>query len=307
VTTVDEREALRFLCTAFEPDDWIAVFLRCHETGQVRQRVGPLARFLQPSFHRWLRAMNAQRFNVYVSVNTIRPGCRRRTKDAIAAVRHVFLEADHDGCGLLERIGARRDLPRPSYILESSPGRVHVFWRASGFTAGGIEGLERLLARDLDTDIAATTCSQTTRLPGFRNHKRRPSHLVRAVYTDVVTRYTPGSFPNPPEEARRLCGTSCAGTVLSTDCVARARRYLARVPPAIAGEHGDRQTFKVACKLVRGFALSDSDALLLFSEWNRGCCPPWAEIELRTKLAAARRYGTELPGGLARQATRADR
>jgi hypothetical protein len=298
VTVFDEGEALRFLRTAFAPDDWIAVFLRCYETGHVRQRVGPLARFLQPSFHRWLRAMNAQRFNVYVSVNTIRPGWRQRTKDAIAEVRHVFLEADHDGCELLERIGARRDLPRPSYILESSPGRVHVFWRASGFTAGSVEGLERLLARDLETDIAATTCSQTTRLPGFRNHKRRPSHLVRAMYTDVVTRYTPGSFPNPPEEVQRLCVTSCARTVPSTDRIDRARQYLARVPPALAGEHGDRQTFKVACKLVRGFSLADAEALALFDEWNRRCHPPWTERELRAKLAAAKKYGTDPVGAL---------
>jgi hypothetical protein len=235
---------------------------------------------------------------MYVSVNTIRAGCRRRTKDAIAAVRHVFLEADHDGPGLLERIRARSGLPPPSYILQSSPGKVHVFWRATGFTPAGVERLERHLSRDLGTDVAATTCSQTTRLPGFRNHKRRPSHLVRAVYADVVTRYTPGSFPSPPDEVQPLCVTPSTGTVPSTDRVDRARRYLARVPPAVAGQHGDRQTFKVACKLVRGFSLADADALALFDEWNRTCRPPWTGRELRAKLAAARTYGTDPVGGL---------
>jgi hypothetical protein len=110
---------------------------------------------------------------IYVSVNAIREGSRRRTKDAIVTGRHVFLEADRDGPALIRRIRTRSDLPPLSYMLESSPGRVHVFWRVTGFTALTVERLERFLARDLDTDIAATTCSQTTRLPGYQQPQTR--------------------------------------------------------------------------------------------------------------------------------------
>jgi len=36
------REApLRFLRTAFQPDAWVAIFLKSYETGSVTQRVGP--------------------------------------------------------------------------------------------------------------------------------------------------------------------------------------------------------------------------------------------------------------------------
>ena len=73
---VDTKAALRFLRTAYEPDDWIALFLKSYETGQTLQRVGPLSLFLQPKVHAWLRALNAQRFNIYVGVNAIRPTCR---------------------------------------------------------------------------------------------------------------------------------------------------------------------------------------------------------------------------------------
>ena len=51
----------------------------------------------------------------------------------------------------------------------------------------------------------------------------------------------------------------------------RARRYLAALPPAIAGGHGDLHTFRVCCRLVRGFALDDSEALELLQEWNARC------------------------------------
>lgn len=56
--------ALEFLRTAFEPDDWVAIFLKSYVTGHATQRVGPLSLFLEPRVHAWLRAMNAQRFNI---------------------------------------------------------------------------------------------------------------------------------------------------------------------------------------------------------------------------------------------------
>jgi DNA primase RepB-like protein len=59
------------------------------------------------------------------------------------------------------------DVPEPSYILHSSPNRVHVFWRVAGFSADGVERLQKRLAAELGTDPAATSVTQNTRLPGF--------------------------------------------------------------------------------------------------------------------------------------------
>src|SRR5262249_24232352 len=85
---------------------------------------------------------------------------------------------------------------------------------------------------------------------------------------------------------------------LSRGAVERARRYLARVPPAIAGEHGDVHTFRVCCRLVRGFALDDRDALDILANWNARCQPPGTERELRDKIWRAKRYGREPIAGL---------
>jgi len=78
----------------------------------------------------------------------------------------------------------------------------------------------------------------------------------------------------------------------------RARRYLASVPPAISGQHGDVHTFRVCCRLTRGFALDDEQALHVLAEWNARCQPPWSEAELLDKLRRAARYGREQVGGL---------
>jgi hypothetical protein len=294
---VDSASAMQFLRTAFEPDDWIAVFLKSYETGRAVQRVGPVSIFLEPRLHAWLRAMNASRYNCYVGTNSIRPGVRARTKDSIGTVRHVFLETDGDGQQLLDAIAARIDLPPISYTIESSPNQFHVLWRSVGFTTEYVERLQKHLARELGTDLAATPCSQTTRIPGYRNQKRSPNHLVTVQYRSTDERYTPAAFPRPPEPEvpppkPRIAHTATLGML------ERARRYVGRIEPAIAGQHGDLHTFRVCCRIVRGFALTDDEALAVLSEWNQRCEPPWTERDLRDKIARARRYGREEIGRL---------
>ena len=71
------------------------------------------------------------------------------------------------------------------------------------------------------------------------------------------------------------------------DTCTRARRYLAKLPPAIAGQGGHGATFAAACRL-REFGLSEADALAALSEWNLAHCEPhWTEPDLRHKLADA--------------------
>jgi hypothetical protein len=299
---IDLEAPLRFLHTAFRPDDWIAILLKAHETGGTAQRVGPLSLIASATFQAWLRAQSARRFSVFVSVNAIRPQRKARTRDAIGEIRHVFLDADRDGPGVLAAISARRDLPLPSYVLHSSPNRLHVLWRVSGFTKEGVEALQKQLARELGTDKAATSCAQITRLPGFFNHKYRPAPSVTAVYMPGPRLFKPTDFPvialpSTPSIVTVALGIERRST---SDVRERARRYLAAIPPAVAGDHGDATTFRVCCRLVRGFALGDEDALHVLNEWNRSCTPPWSETELRTKISAARQYGREPLGGLLR-------
>ena len=58
VRGVDREAPLRFLRTAFQPDDWVAIFLKSYETGHVTQRVGPLEWVMHPRFRAWLRFKN---------------------------------------------------------------------------------------------------------------------------------------------------------------------------------------------------------------------------------------------------------
>ena len=149
--------------------------------------------------------------------------------------------------------------------------------------------------------IAATPATQTTRIPGFFNHKPQYAspHLITVDYRSTERVWSPEDFP--AVEASIAPMPAPVPSPRCSSCVApveRTRRYLARVPPAIAGERGDVHTFRVCCRLVRGFALEDDQAMEALAGWNARCRPPWSDRELRDKLRRARFYGREQVGQL---------
>jgi hypothetical protein len=292
---IDRTAPLTFLQTAFHADDWVAVFLKSYQSGRIAQRVRPVQQIQASRFQAWLRAENAAGANVYVSVNALVPNQRSRRREAVREIRHVFLDADRPAPEILDAIDAATDLPNPSYLMRSSPGRAHLFWRVSRFTRDTVEALQKHLARKLDTDLAATACTQVTRLPGFVNYKRAMPFLVNIEYGDTNTLYEPADFPKPLPLPER---TSAPMAPTTGNVIDRARQYVAAIPPAISGQHGDVHTFRVCCRVVRGFALGDDEALAVLRDWNSRCEPPWSDRELVEKLSRARRYGREPIGCL---------
>ena len=79
--------------------------------------------------------------------------------------------------------------------------------------------------------------------------------------------------------------------------IERARRYVAKCPPAVSGQGGHNATFHVAAVLVHGFALGEADALGLLGEFNQQCAPPWSESDLIHKIKSATNTVHSLPRG----------
>jgi hypothetical protein len=78
----------------------------------------------------------------------------------------------------------------------------------------------------------------------------------------------------------------------------RISRYIAACPEAIEGQRGDETTYRVACRLVWGFGLSESDALQWLRRYNDiRCSPKWTERELKAKIAQAFKRRKHLPRG----------
>lgn len=73
----------------------------------------------------------------------------------------------------------------------------------------------------------------------------------------------------------------------ATNVEERARRYLARMDPAISGSGGHAATWAAALAL-HGFGLDEGQIFdMLRSEYNPRCQPPWSDRELRHKARQA--------------------
>lgn len=98
------------------------------------------------------------------------------------------------------------------------------------------------------------------------------------------------SEPEPPKPEPNT-GTSPAPSSGQLSIQERAARYLAKMPPAVSGQHGHDRTYHAACVLMLGFGMPIDDAWPVFCDWNATCEPPWNEKELRRKLDEANKLG----------------
>src|SRR5579863_4419801 len=157
--------AMNYLRENFQPRDRLAVVLLNKRTGSVIQRLAEAESIAAPDFQAWLKHENDRRLEVYVSMNALREGARGRTKADIAAIRHVYLDCDDNGTASVEALLKRADMPKPNYLINSSPDKWQVIWKVEGFAKTEAEDLQRGLARDTGADPAATDCARVLRLP----------------------------------------------------------------------------------------------------------------------------------------------
>src|SRR6266852_311311 len=191
-----------YLQASFEPTDRLAVVLVNKRPDSVIQRIATADKIASQDFQAWLRYQNAQRYEIYVSMNALREGARGRTKEDVAVIRHVYLDFDDNGTAAVRDLFKRKDLPTPGHVLNTSPDKWQVTWRVEGFAKDEAENLQRALARETGADRAATDCARVLRLPGFDNHKHSRPYLVRvephAAIAGLI--YRPQQFPKFPQE-----------------------------------------------------------------------------------------------------------
>jgi hypothetical protein len=187
------RIAHDFLTRCFAPGETIAVLLRRENPVSTAQRIVLLERALAPRYLGWLAHENANGANIYVAANPLLAGSRKRTKESIASVRHLYLDIDTDGDGRLAALRASDAVPIPNVILSTSPGKYQVLWRVEGFAFEQQESILKLLAIAFGGDPACTDCNRVLRLPGFLNRKYDPACCVTVEYPcDSV--WTPADF-----------------------------------------------------------------------------------------------------------------
>lgn len=191
-----ESIAARYIRENFQPDDRIAVVLIHRERDRVLQRSPvPIQLAASRAYQAWLWCENKYGADVYLSMNAIRPDATGRTKADLADIRHVYLDFDEGGRKIVDRLLERSDLPKPNYILESSPGKHQVVWKVRNFDLPQAEELLRGLARDTGADPAVTDAARVLRLPGYRNWKYVEPHVVTLEHVVRGIAREPREFP----------------------------------------------------------------------------------------------------------------
>jgi len=233
------RIAANFLTRSFASCETVAVLLRRDNVTRPQQRIVTVEQVLAPRYMAWLNFENDNGANIYVSANPLIAGSRKRTKECIASVRHIYVDIDEDGDARLATLRASDQLPTPTAVISTSPGKYQALWRVTGFDFEHQEEMLKLIAQAFGGDPACTDRNRVLRVPGFLNQKYSPAHPVAVEYpADAV--YTPTDF--------RLNDVACSSVL--------PRCGNTRKPPAhsttLKHSHSEDDWGWVCMRLVRG-------------------------------------------------------
>ncbi|HMD41555.1 MAG TPA: DNA-primase RepB domain-containing protein [Candidatus Acidoferrum sp.] len=169
-----------YILDNFEPTDRIAMLVLNRDFAETIQHITNAQKAASPEFQAWLRYKNANGSDIYIGMNPLRQDASTRTKEDIASIRHVYLDLDHGGPEALKSLENSSSVPRPNYVLTSSPGKFQIVWKVEGMSLEEAEGLLHAMAREFGGDPAATDATRVLRLPGFANKKYGTDFYVEA-------------------------------------------------------------------------------------------------------------------------------
>jgi hypothetical protein len=203
--------ASQYVRALFEPADNTAVLVRNRSTGRTVQRIAKAGAIASPGFQFWLLGQNATGSDVFIGMNPLKDGAFSRTKDDIKAIRHLYLDLDRNGDLALETVQQSSAVPRPNFVLDTSPGKHQVVWKVAGLTPDEAESLLHNLANHFGGDLAATDSTRVLRLPGFANRKlseefvvlaRQQSHAVSTPLEFIVPEDSPETIGDSGHERK---------------------------------------------------------------------------------------------------------
>jgi RepB DNA-primase from phage plasmid len=244
--TIDENSgassptASEYILDNFEPIDRIAMLVLNRDLGEVLQRITSAKKASSPEFQAWLRYKNATGSDIYIGMNPLRKHASTRTKEDIKSIRHVYLDLDHGGQEALNSVENSRAVPKPNYVLASSPGKFQIVWKVEGMGLREAEGLLHAMARECGGDPAATDATRVLRLPGFANKKYETNFFVEVrkesaqIYRLCDFKLNINSQDSPrynDHERAKRASSSRANLSQSEHDWAFAKRALARGEP----------------------------------------------------------------------------
>ena len=172
--------ASEYILDNFDAADRIAILVLNRDFGETIQRITSAQKAASPEFQAWLRYKNANGSDIYVGMNPLKKDASTRTKDDIDSIKHVYIDLDHGGPEALEAIENSSLVPKPNYVVNSSPEKHQIVWKVEGMDLEDAEALLQAMAREFGGDPAATDATRVLRVPGFANKKYETDFYVVA-------------------------------------------------------------------------------------------------------------------------------
>lgn len=195
------------------------------------RRYDPHAKWMHGALvqhQRTLEYLNRQGAGVFVMVNA--GSGEGRNAKSVQWVRTLFL--DSDGKPLPEKPPLE-----PHLIVQSSPGKYHMYWRVDGLELTDFAPLQKALAEHYGTDPSVHDLPRVMRLPGFYHRKGEPVRvdLLEASDHDPYSREEVlFAWPRLGQRLEREAAERVASERRFQE--ARARAEARRLNPPTAGE-----------------------------------------------------------------------
>jgi hypothetical protein len=199
-----------------------------------------------------LVSLNDRGAGVFITINQTTG--RQRRKEDVVEIRSVFV--DLDGAPLRPVYDHHI---QPQIIVETSPGKFHVYWLTYDVPLDDFRAIQLALAERFNGDQTVCDLPRVMRLPGFFHRKREPFQ-TRIIRADDTPRYPGSIFARKPAEPH-IANTN--GPVGYRE-VMLAAAALEVIPPATEWHHrnyvgmamwratdGDPEAFEAWCKWLR--------------------------------------------------------
>jgi RepB DNA-primase from phage plasmid len=179
---VEGHPAIAHLSLLFEPKDSICITfihaIKKSSNGEaiIENHCLPIEMAASERAIARMQARNDEGYNVYVAMNPVQSGADHRRKELAGQPRNAFMEVDEHGAevfGAVKQSVASGEIPQPTVILQSSPGKYQFIWKINpaDFTLEKVEALNQGLVLKFGADPASTDYLRLLRMPGFKNLK----------------------------------------------------------------------------------------------------------------------------------------
>ena len=239
-----------------------------------------------------IEGLQAEGYGVFFVVNE-----GGNTDNEIKAIRALFVDFDAAAEPSSWHV-------EPDFIVRRDLDHLHAYWLiASGFPIDRFRSSQSRLAELYGSDPTVSNPSRVLRLAGTL-HLKDPASARLITLEDRAERVTHGGIGHTFEEltadlpasnvvplsaSRKIKQAALIDTLDPDEARSRVKAFLTTAEPAVEGQKGDDQTFKVAAEALN-LGVSEEVAFELMQPWNERCVPPWEDDELKEKIANARRY-----------------